>query len=188
MRRALVSLLMVPLAGCGDYLGDYRLEDVQLVADIPPVATDGMKYQRASEYVRIELSSEASLYAANTGPGLYANVDFCPLRNPDQIIAFGPVASDEKAVESWKRNEVLKPDPHDQRYHYFVYVVPRSSARKIFANSEKEVPGYDLRRQRQDVCLRFFVGGYHIVPSRSDTVEVPAHAIEAALRRGTSKS
>jgi hypothetical protein len=181
-------MLMFPLAACADYLGDYRLEDVRLVEDIPPVATEGMKYQRASEYLRIELSSEASLYAAKTGPGLYADVDFCPLKNPDRMIAFGPIATDEKVVESWKRDDVLKPNPHDQRYHYFVYVVPSSPPRKIFANSEDETAGYELRKQMQDVCVRFFVPGYNIMASRSNTVEIPANAIEGAFRRATPKS
>src|SRR6186713_1851490 len=107
-KALLVPLLVLSLASCGDHLGDYRLEDVRLIEAIPQIADAGMKYQRPSEYVRIELSSEASLYAANTGSGLYADVDFCPLKNPDQMIAFGPVATDEKAVESWKRDGVLK--------------------------------------------------------------------------------
>ena len=181
-------VLIFPLAACGDYLGDYRLEDVRLVEDVPAVATEGMKYRRPSQYIRIELSSEASLYAANTGPGLYADVDFCPLKNPDQMIAFGPVAADEKAVESWKRDDVLKPDARDQRYHYFVYVVPSSPPRKIFANSKDETAGYDLRKQMQDVCVRFFVPGYNITASRSNMIEIPANAIEGAFRRGPSKS
>ena len=180
-------MLMFPLVACGDNLGDYRLEDVRVVEDISQVAIEGMEFQAPSEYLRVELSSEASLYTANTGPGLYADADFCPLKNADQMIAFGPVATDEKAVESWKRDDVLQRDPHDQRYHYFVYIVPSSPQRKIFANSD-DTPAYDLRRQVRDVCVRFHVPGYNIQASSSNTVQIPANAIEGAFRRGTPKS
>jgi len=134
-----------------------------------------------SEYLRIELSSEFNLNAAHTGPGLYTDADFCPLSNADQIIAFEPVASDELAVEDWRRGKGLSPDSRDRRYHYFVYVVPSSPPRKLYSNSEDQIPGYDLRRQRSDLCFRFYVPGYNIIPSRSDTVRVPVEVLARAL-------
>ena len=181
MQKALL-LLTLMLGGCGDYLGEYRLERVRLVDTVPLVARYGMNYPRSTKYLRIEVSSNVSLYAANTGPGLYADVDYCPLNNPDRMIAFGPLAADDKAVESWKRNSILRPDSGDRRYHYFVYVAASSAARKLFMNSTDEIPAYDLRRPEDDVCLRFHVPGYNIIPSRSDKVKVPARDIEAAVR------
>ncbi len=173
--------LLLCLSACGDHLGEYQIEDVRLVRAMPPAAIDGRRLPPYPEYVRVELSSETSLYAANTGPGLYTNGDFCPLRDPNRLIAFGPVASNGHAVESWKRDKALTPDKRDKRYHYFVYVVPSTPPRKLFANSEDAITAYDLRRQKRDVCLRFFVPGYNISPSRSETVHIHAVALASAF-------
>ena len=182
-RLVLTTVLTLPLwlSACGDHLGEYRMEDVRLVRAIPPAAVDGRTDSPYPEFVRIELSSPASLYDAETGPGLYADVDFCPLRNPDRLIAFGPLANDEDGVESWKRRKALTPDRRDKRYHYFVYVVPRSPPRKLFTSSEDTIPGYDLRKQRRGICLRFHVPGYNIIPSRSDTVQIRAETLATAF-------
>jgi hypothetical protein len=184
MKRLVVILVLsLPLwvSGCGDHLGEYRTEDVRLVPAIPPAAVNGMTNSPYPEFVRIELSSPTNLYDAKTGPGLYADADFCPLRNPNRMIVFGPVANDEDAVERWKRKKALTPDSRDKRYHYFVYVVPRSPPRKLFSNSKDTITGYDLRNQPRDICLCFHVPGYNIVPSRSDTVKIHAETLSAAF-------
>jgi hypothetical protein len=167
------------LSSCGDHLGEYQLQDVRLVRQIPEDALDGRDAPSSSEYLRVELSSETSLYAANTGAGLYTDADFCPLRDPHRLIAFGPIASDGKAVEDYKREEELRPEG-DGRYHYFVYLALSSPARKLFSNSDDVIAEYDLRQQRRDVCVRFFVPGYNITPSRSTTVAIPASTLLAA--------
>lgn len=173
--------LVLFLSACGDHLGKYDLEEVRQVETAPAVAVDGRRTPSASKYLKVELSSDANLYTASTGPGLYTDADFCPLRDPHRLIAFGPIASDEKAVEDYKRDEELRPAP-DGRYRYFVYVASSSPRRKLFDNSEDFIPAYDLRKQNRDVCIRFFVPGYHIVPSRSETVRIPANMLAAALK------
>jgi hypothetical protein len=170
------------LSACGDHLGEYQLEDVRVVRNIPAVALDGRNPPSTSDYLRIELSSNSSLYAANTGPGLYTDADFCPLRNPHRLIAFGPIARDGTAVEEYKRDDELRRES-DGRYHYFVYLAPTSPPRKLFDNSKDLIPAYDVRTQGRDLCLRFFVPGYNIIPSRSDTMRIPAETLERAFNR-----
>jgi hypothetical protein len=178
--NAMLLLIGLSLAACGDHLGEYKVEEVRLVQQIPRDAVDGRRAPYR-DYLRIELSSEANLNAAKTGPGLYTDADFCPLRNPDRMIAFGPVGTDGKAVESWQRDR-FKPDVGDGRYHYAVFVVPSSPPRKLFTDSTGDIPAYDLRRDARDLCVRFFVPGYNIIPSRSDTVRVAHGLIAGALR------
>lgn len=184
MKPRLAALLWptvaVGLGGCGDHLGEYEAEAVRVVREIPPDASVTGLPPPYPEYFRIELSSRSNLNLAETGAGLYTDADFCPLRDPHRMIAFGPVAADGKPVESWARKGALAPDPRDGRYHYFVYVVPSSPARKPYSNSTDIIPAYDLRSGGRDLCLRFFVPGYNIVPSRSATVRVSAGLIATA--------
>lgn len=181
VRRAAFFALALGLSACGDHLGTYKLEDVRVVQQLPQRNTPDWPAYPYSQYLRIELSSEFNLNTANTGPGLYTDADFCPLRDPNRLIAFGPVANDELPVESWKRQQRLAPDRRDGRYHYFVYVVPSSSQRKLFTNSTDQIPAYDLRHDQRPICIRFFVPGYNIIKSRSDAVEIPAQSIARAL-------
>ena len=181
MKRLTVAMaLAFGVGGCGDHLGEYRLEDVRTVQQIPAEALDYKRRPDTSRYIRVELSSLASLYAANTGPGLYTDADFCPLRDPYRLIAFAPLATDGKPVEDSKRDEELKPQ-RDGRYHYFVYLASNSPRRKLWDNSKDFVPAYDLRQGGRDVCVRFYVPGYNIIKSRSDIVRIPAKAIAEAL-------
>lgn len=181
-RIVLAAALIVATGGCGEHLGAYRAEDVRLVSTIPPAALDGVEVPY-KEYLRIELSSPKSLYAAETGGGLYTEADFCPLRNRYQMVGFGPVSTQGRRVESWAGGQAPSRRSRDGRFHYFVYIVPQSAARKPYPNADETLPAYDLRRQRRDICLRFFAPGYNIIPSRSDTVRIPADSIAAALRR-----
>ena len=158
------------------------MEEVRLVRELPQNETIDWPAHPYPEFLRVELSSDFNLNTANTGPGLYTDGDSCPLRNPDRLIAFGPIATDRLAVESWRRGKQLAPNRRDGRYHYFVYVVPSSAPRKSFANSNDLIPAYDLRKQERSICLRFHVPGYNIIRSRSDTVEVPKAMLAEVLR------
>ena len=176
-------MLLSGVMGCGVPLGDYKVQDVSIVREMPlgdEQSGPNPPYQR---YLRVELASTASLYTAHTGPGLYTEADFCSLDDGDRIIAFGPQATDGHAVEDWKRNAPLKRDERDNLYHYFVYNVPASPARKLFANSGSKVAGYDIFSQRKQICIQFFVPGYNITASRSNMIEIPVEAISRALSR-----
>jgi hypothetical protein len=157
------------------------MENVRLVRELPQNETIDWPPHSYPEFLQVELSSDFNLNEANTGPGLYTDADFCPLRNSNRLIAFEPIAADQHAVEGWRRGRQLTRDRRDGRYHYFVYVVPTSPARKLFNNSEDQIPAYDLRQQRRSICVRFFVPGYNIIASHSDPVEVPTDMIEKAF-------
>ncbi len=172
------------LSACGEKLGTFQVQDAHLVRQLPQGDETAPFTNPYPEYLRIEISSRANLNAADTGAGLYVNADFCPFDNRDQIIAFGPLATDEHAVESWLRRDKLKPDHRDGRFHYFVYLVTKSPPRKIFSNSPNEIVGYDLVAQRQDICFRFSVPGYNIIPSQSDIVQVPIELVRNAIASG----
>jgi hypothetical protein len=172
--------MTLSLTACGEHLGDYSIADVRLVREIPPDAVDGRSAPYA-EYLRVELTSKTNLNRAKTGPGLYTDADFCPLRNPDRMIVFGPVGNDGKAVEGWRRDR-FAPDRRDGRYHYLIYVVPSSPPRKLFANSTGDIPGYDVGKEVRDLCVRFHVPGYNIIPSRSKTVRVAGALVKAAFQ------
>lgn len=179
-----MSLMMFcGLTGCGEHLGDYKVKDVRIVQAMPLGDDPSGPNPPYPRYLRVELASPSSLYTAHTGPGLYTEADFCPFDNGDRIIAFGPQATDGHAVEDWKRHTPLKRDERDGLYHYFVYIVPNSPARKLFTNAKSEIAGYDIFAQRKPVCLQFFVPGYNITASRSNVIEIPAEAIAQASPR-----
>lgn len=178
--------LAICLNACGDHLGTYTLEEVTLVRELPQNDTLDWPAHPYPEFLRIELSSEANLNTANTGPGLYTDADFCPLRNSNRLIAFEPIATDERALQDYRRGRKLVANARDGRFHYFVYVVPSSSQRKPYTNSTDNIPAYDLRRQKQDICLRFFVPGYNLITSRSDVVRIPTQVLARALDQSNS--
>ena len=175
--------MLFGLTACGEHLGNYKVQDVRLVREMPLSDESSGPNPPYSRYLRIELASTASLYVARTGPGLYTKADFCPFDDGDRIIAFGPQATDGHAVEDWKPNAPLKRDERDGVYHYFVYLVPDSPARKPFANSASEIAGYDIFSQRKPICIQFFVPGYNITASRSNTIEIPGKAVTQALSK-----
>ena len=177
-----VSLMMLcGLMACGARLGDYKVQDVRLVREMPLGDEHSRPNPPYSRYLRVELASTASLYALHTGPGLYTKADFCPFDDGDRIIAFGPQTTDGHAVENWKGNAPLKRDERDGLYHYFLYIVPASPARKLFANSGSEEASYDIFLQRKPICIQFFVPGYNITASQSNMIEIPAEAVTHAL-------
>jgi hypothetical protein len=186
LRPVALFALTTCLSGCGDHLGTYTLEDVTLVRQLPQNDTLNWPALPYPEFLRIELSSEANLNTANTGPGLYTDADFCPLRDSNHLIAFEPIGTDERSVQDYAGVRKLVSDPRDGRFHYFVYVVPSSARRKPYTNSSENIPAYDLRRQKQDICLRFFVPGYNVITSRSDTIRIPAQVLARALNQSSS--
>lgn len=179
-----VLSLAVPLSACGDHLGAYEVEEVRLVDQLPQNDTLDWPPHPYAEFLRIEVSSTSNLSAINTGPGVYTDADFCPLRDAYRLLALGPIANDETFIDGRSRH--LIPDRRDGRYHYLIYVVPSSSARKLFSNSVDEKPPYDLRKQGRDLCLRLFLAGYNLIPSRSDVIKVPAKTLADALRSDPS--
>ena len=174
-------LACLALAGCGDHLGTYQVDEVRLVAAVPEVALDGRE-GRPGPALEIALSSPFSLHAADTGAGLYVEADHCPLRDHHRLLAFGPLSEDGQAVEEWKRTVPLRPDP-GALYHYLIYVPLRSAERRPYSNSPELVAAYDLAAKPRELCLRLFVPGYDLIASRSDLIRVDAAQVAAAVRK-----
>lgn len=172
------------LSACGKNLGTYKVEDVRSVREIPSGNEPPFERPRYPDYIRVELSSQTNLNDGDTGAGLYVDADFCPLRDPYRIIAFGPLAMDGRAVEDWKRTEKFTRDSRDGRFHYYVYVVPQSPRRKLIANSTDVIQSYDLKSQSRSICLRFHIPGYNITRSQSEAVEVLLQTPKVALTSG----
>ncbi len=169
------------LGGCGDRLGTYEVGDVRLVTEVPSELGIQANPPPYREFVRIELTSKFNLTAADTGGGLYADADFCPVTDWGQMIAFGPLDAEDVPVEGWRRNYKPARRQEDGQYHYTVYLVPTSEPRKPYSNAENTFAGYDLRKSERDVCLRFFIPGYNITKSVSDTIKVPRRKMKEAL-------
>jgi hypothetical protein len=186
----LLSLMtpMAALSGCGERLGSYAVGNVQLVTEAPSELGIQNNPPPYSEFIRIDLTSEFNITTAETGPGLYADADFCPVSDWGRMIAFGPLDAAGRPVEDWKREGEPARRHKDGRFHYSVYLVPNSAPRKPYSNAETTYPGYDLRRADGDVCLRFFVPGYNITESESDAIKVSGKKIRDALAKKPAKN
>lgn len=171
------------LSGCGERLGRYEVGDIRLVTDAPSELGIQENPPPYREFIRIELISEFNLSTAETGGGLYADADFCPVEDWGRMIAFEPLDAEGRPVEDWKRAGVPALRHKDGRYRYSVYLVPSSGPRKPYSNAENTYAAYDLRRSERDVCLRFFVPGYNITKSVSDTIKVSGIKLREALAK-----
>ncbi len=171
------------LSGCGERLGSYEVGDVRLVTKAPSELGIQDNPPPYSEFVRIDLTSEFNLTDAETGPGLYTDADFCPVEDWGRMIAFEPLDAEMRPVEDWKREGAPARRHKDGRYHYSVYLVPSSGPRKPYSNAENTYAGYDLRQSERDVCLRFFVPGYNITKSASDTIRISRKKLREALAK-----
>lgn len=172
----------LPLSGCGQYLGDYTLEKVEVVRDLPKPF--GGEVEGYGEYLAISLASTTSLTAiGDRVDGVYVNADFCPLRDSHQLVALGPVSDNGEDLSLPSAASSLKRHG-DGRFWYRIFLVSAHPMPGVqYGKTAMDRPRYDLRTANQDVCLRLFAPGYNLVPSQSQTVTVPAELIAAALRQ-----
>jgi hypothetical protein len=180
-RRLTVALASLwPLAGCGQYLGSYAVEEVREVANVPESHRGSPSYGR---YLAIRLASKTSL--TSIGKKIYAvyvHADFCPLRHPIGLIAFGPFGYDGEDLSLPANASGLRAGS-DGLFRYSLYVVVAYSAQRATQPGELQLPTYDLDGSNRDICLRLFAPGYNLIKSRSDTIRVPAAMISAALKQ-----
>ncbi|HET6942287.1 MAG TPA: hypothetical protein VFH89_09015 [Sphingomicrobium sp.] len=173
-------LLCLPLLGCGQYLGDYSLENVEAVRGLP--ASFPKDAQSYGEFLAITLASSTNLAAlSEKRQAVYVNADFCPMQNGDGIVALGPV--NEAGKDPTFASNAIGIKPHgDGRFRYRIYLVPAHPMPDVhYSTSAMEWPRYDLRSARRDVCVRLHAPGYNVTRSQSQTVIVPAELIVAAL-------
>ena len=182
-QRLMVLLVAVlPLVGCGQYLGSYTVEEAHVVTEIPK-SHQGSPTPSYGQYLEIGLASKTSLTSVRRDvTALYVNADFCPLRNDNGLIAFGPYSDDAQDLS----------EPHDARplkaasdglFRYRLYVVVSYKAQRVTQPGQLQLPTYDLNRSNRDLCLKLFAPGYNLTGGLSDTIRVPARMISAALKR-----
>ncbi len=168
------------LSGCGQNLGAYAVEAVEVTTDVPLRAETAARYRR---FLEVRLASRTSLTEfADEIDGIYVDADFCPLRNPDGVIAFGPFGGDGEDLGVPSAAPALRPSA-DGDFHYRVYLPIAYRANRATKPGQIQLPTYDMRETRRDLCLRLFAPGYDIIKSRSETVTVPADLISRALER-----
>ncbi len=171
------------LAGCGQYLGEYSVEAVAIAATIPIPGETAAHY---GQFLEVSLSSETSLTAlADKVDGVYVDADFCPLREPDEAIAFGPFSATGEELGLPSAASPLRPGA-DGRFHYRIYIPVAYRAQTVTQAGQIQLPTYDLRPADRDLCLQLSAPGYDLIRSRSDTIVVPAPVIAAALTGETA--
>jgi hypothetical protein len=176
---ALATLL---LTGCGQYLGDYSVEDVHLVPGIPP-SREGSPSPSYGQYLEIRVASKTNLTSIGQRVGaVYVDADFCPLRNRDGLIAFGPY-SDEKRDLGLPRDANALKAGADGLYRYRLYVVVAYRAQRVTEPGQLQLPTYNLQVSKRDLCLRLFAPGYNLIKSQSEIIKVPAEVVATALRK-----
>lgn len=178
---------LVALSSCGQPLGAYEVDRVQLVPSMTLTA-DGHD-PGYGQYFQIDLVSTTDLDAFTRGDAVYADADLCPLRDRNGLVAFGPGA-DLRDVTSSEIGEIAdNPRRSDGRYGYRVYIVAAHPMPGVdYSASWADQQKYDLRTTDRDVCIRFHVPGYDLLPSRSHEIRVPAGRFVEAARRGFAGS
>ncbi|MGK9234430.1 hypothetical protein KXS07_33935 [Inquilinus limosus] len=174
--------LLLSIGGCGQHLGDYRVETVRVVSGLPqPFGREISADYR--EYFEIDLSSATDLTAvAGQVDAVYVHADFCPIRDRHRLIAFGPIGVDGHDLGAPSGSPQQQPQP-DGRFHYRFYLVPAHPMPGVdYSATSLEWPRYDLRTSDQDVCLRLFAPGYYLIHPHSSDIRIPARLLGAAVR------
>lgn len=168
------------LSGCGQYLGDYSVEKVEVVRVLP--ASFPIDTQSYGKFLAVTLVSTTSLTAlGDKASAVYVEADFCPLQDPGGFVALGPVSEDGRDLSIPSVTAQLKPHK-DGRFRYGIYLVPAHPMPGVqYSKTAMERSRYDLGEANRDICVRLFVPGYNLIPSKSETVTIPAKLIKAAL-------
>ena len=134
------------------------------------------------EFLEIRLISDMSITSLdNAIDGLYVDADFCPLRDKNGLIAFGPFSESGDDLSLPSAASVLQPDT-DGHFHYRIYFPVAHRAQTATRPGQIQLPTYDLREADSVVCMRLFAPSYNLIKSRSNTIKVPASMIAQALR------
>lgn len=180
-RAAPMAVALAALSGCGPSLGSYEVTDVRLVNAVPDTEDSAM-LGRGEEYgpfVRVEVRSEFDLIAEGNG-NIYADKIGCGIFDDDTHMIFGPLAADDPPVELFDVEHAMRRDQAGFA-RYYLYL-PVSSPTWQSHSTGPIQPGYDLRVDPDDLCLKIFQAGYFITESRSDTIRVPRETLTEALK------
>jgi hypothetical protein len=174
---AAISAALV-LIGCGQYLGEYTAVSALIATHVPLSSETSSSY---GQFLEIRLVSDTSVTSlAGEIDGLYVDADFCPLRNSNGLIAFGPFSDSGDDLGLPSAAPALRTGA-DGRFYYRIYIPVAHHAHAATRPGQFQLPTYDLRQTQGAVCLRLFAPGYNLINSRSDVVMVPAEMISTAL-------
>ena len=185
-----VALLSIALQGCGPPLGKHQLEAVELVdaEQYREIDADHKGHiTNVSEIIRVKFSSETDLEAASEdGGGLYSFLSFCPYREAESHIGFGPFYNDlsEYLPEGGDRKPVR--DRTTNRFVYTAYFLPTGKAAKKSPGIDAESE-YNLYSDKRNVCVKLTSPGYFITESASEIIVIPRAKIVAAIIKSQSK-
>lgn len=181
--RLFIVATLLLLSGCSQNLGSYGLETVSVTSDVPIPAETAAHYGR---FVEVILSSNTSLTAISEElDAVYVGADFCPLRDPNGVITFGPFDATGLDLGLPSAAPAMQPDS-DGKFRYRIYLPIAYRAKQVTQPGQIQLPTYDLRETESDLCLQLFAPGYNIIQSRSNIIRVPASVISEAQRRATS--
>jgi hypothetical protein len=186
-RFTLAFATLLPMTGCGQNLGDYAVEDIRVVPDIPRshVGSPSPPYDR---YLEIRLASKTNLTSIGRKvDAVYVDADFCPLRNPNGLIAFGPYSDNKQDLGLPGEAKALDAGK-DGLVRYRLYVVAAYKATQAFEPGHVQLPAYNLQAGDRDLCLRLFATGYNLIKSRSETIRVPADMVASAIKKASVRA
>ena len=173
--------MALSVAGCGQPLGVYDVEGVEVVSRLP-APFDAKVQPGYDQYLEVRVRSKTSLTAiGDKVDGVYIDADFCPLKDPQGVIALGPVSNDGHDLGLPSSATALHPDS-DGLFHYRFYIPVSYRARAVKVSGQIQLPTYDLRTANRDVCMRLFAPGYHLIASRSEMIAIPAATIAGVFK------
>ena len=169
LMTSLASIL--PLTGCGQYLGAYDVKSISLVPMM--FLTSEGKDPGYGEYFQVDLTSATDITSLGAR-SVYADAKFCGARDEDDLVAFGPGDDSGRDLRS-SDSDSPKKGHSDGRFHYRIYIVAAHPMPGVeYSSSWGDQQRYDLRTTDRDVCIRLRAPGYYLTPSRSRIIRVPA--------------
>ncbi len=180
LARLFLAIATLLLTGCGQHLGRYTVESVRVTTDVPLPAETASHY---GQFLEVRLGSETSLTAlGDKVGGVYVDADFCPLRDTNGLIAFGPFSDRREDLGVPSLAPPLQRSASG-RFQYRIYLPVAYRAQPATQPGQLQLPTYDLRQTKSDLCLRLYAPGYDVIKSRSEIVRVPADVVSGALER-----
>lgn len=179
-RLIATSLATVALAGCGPSLGSYEVTDVQQV-DVVPETEDFVMPGKSGEFgpfLQIDLRSDFDLAADVVGDTYALKID-CGMSGKEDRMIFGPFAAGDPPTELYDSRPSVKRDAQGLA-RYVVFLPVTTDDRQGHSGAAMQ-PGYDVVAVPGDLCLKIIQTGYFITESRSDTIRIPATAVQNAI-------
>jgi len=172
--------IVLNLAACGKPLGTYKIRDIRVVpgSAFKIVEPDA---DADPEMLHIEFASKTDMHEAAGNADLYVFTSFCPFQDKSPISVSEPYFNDRPNFDPVTSKYRRPMKDASGEYVYTTYLRLQGSASLNRGDGRLSSTGYDLRRQRADLCLRIEHPEYSITPSQSRIFVVPAALLQRAL-------